>query len=272
MKRLNIERLQVNVNNLNYGDIARMAYLVKWHNSFDILPFDIWKVKPFILNECRPSHKFRYCAHLIRHSIQQQNYRKQLALRRQYLGLYEQVLANTASPDSKDRLGEIEKHMPIWRIVAYRGFCINIYKGKLMARKERRRAEEPQPNVGERLMGAGWFRSWSAAESNKEQLEEEFLKKINTIAFLPDDIQSVVELAVGKFKAKLSIVTQHAVEPFILLVGTDCSLRHAALLLEKTWEVQLEVIRCKIEYEKYLGHCERYRNFISECKEHLNVS
>lgn len=268
-KRLSIDRLQVNVNNLNYGDIARILYLVRWHNSFDLLPFDLWKLRPFILNECRPKHKFLYCAHLIRHSLQQNNYPKQLALRRQYLNLYQQVLDNTASPDAKHALAEIEKHMPVWRIVAYRNFCINIYKERLIAKKERRKAEEPQP--AERLTGASWFRSWSAAESNQEQLEEEFLKKINTIAFLPDDIQSELEVAVGQLKVRLAIVTQHAVEPFILLVGTDCSLRHSALLLEKTWEVQLEVIRCKIEYEKYLGHCDRYRNFISECKEHLNL-
>lgn len=135
VKKLNIDKLQLNVNNLNYGDIARIVYLVKWHNSFDILPFDIWKIKPFILNECRPKHKFLYCAHLIKHSIQEQNYSKQLTLRRQYLNFYEQVLANTATPENKERLKEIEKHMPIWRIVAYRNFCINIYKDKLIAKK-----------------------------------------------------------------------------------------------------------------------------------------
>lgn len=135
VKNLNIEKLQLNVNNLNYGDIARIVYLIKWHNSFDILPFDIWKIKPFILNECRPKHKFIYCAHLIKHSIQEQNYSKQLKLRRQYLNLYEQILANIASPENKEMLKQIEKHMPIWRIVAYRSFCINIYKGKLIAKK-----------------------------------------------------------------------------------------------------------------------------------------
>jgi hypothetical protein len=39
----------------------------------------------------------------------------------------------------------MEKEMPVWKIIAYRCFCINIYKNKILAKKKK--AEELQIGV-----------------------------------------------------------------------------------------------------------------------------
>lgn len=92
------------MNNYNYGDIARVLLLIQWHNSFMNVPYEIWKVKPFVLSECKPSAKFIYCAHLIKQSIVDNNFRKQLLIRRRYVTLYTKFLTNTLLFSEVDKL------------------------------------------------------------------------------------------------------------------------------------------------------------------------
>lgn len=93
----------MHMNNYNYGDIARVLLLIQWHNSFLHLPYEVWKIKPFVLSECKPSSKFLYCAHLIRASIVENNFRRQLVLRKRYLTLYSKLITK------KDNFVEADK-------------------------------------------------------------------------------------------------------------------------------------------------------------------
>lgn len=121
------------MNNYNYGDIARVILLIQWHNNFIDIPYSAWKAKPFVLTECKPSAKFLYCCHLIKQSIYDNNFKKQLEFRRRYLRLYVKFLTNTDNFGATDKmhLAEMEKEMAVWKIVAYRSFAINLTKSKI---------------------------------------------------------------------------------------------------------------------------------------------
>ena len=97
------QRIHVHLDNYNYGDIARVILLIQWHNSFIHLPYESWRVKPSILTECKPSAKFIYCAHLIKESIADSRFRKQLALRRSYINLYSKLITSTDNFTPTDR-------------------------------------------------------------------------------------------------------------------------------------------------------------------------
>lgn len=83
------------MNNYNYGDIARVILVIQWHNSFMNVPCSVWPVKPFVLSECKPIIKFIYCANLIRQSIHDNNFKKQLKYRTEYIQLYSKLLNST---------------------------------------------------------------------------------------------------------------------------------------------------------------------------------
>lgn len=181
------------MNNYNYGDIARVLLVIQWHNSFMNIPYDVWKVKPFILSECKPSVKFLYCAHLVQQSLIDNNFRRQLVLRRQYINLYTKFLTNTANFSEVDRaeLSEMEKKLPLWKIAAYRSFSINITKRKIEDCKVKKvQNSDKNPvnpeqkdnfNYMMNMVNGMWFRKWFDSEQNSNELERQFLSKIASI-------------------------------------------------------------------------------------------
>lgn len=76
-----------------------------------------------------------YCAHLIKESIADNHFKKQLVMRRVYINLYTKLITNTEgfTITDKEQLLSMEKLMPLWRIAAYRSFAINITKFKIEA-------------------------------------------------------------------------------------------------------------------------------------------
>lgn len=52
----------------------------------------LWEKRPFILSELKPYKKFQYVAQMIHASLIQNNFRKQLRQRREYITLYDKLL------------------------------------------------------------------------------------------------------------------------------------------------------------------------------------
>jgi uncharacterized membrane protein YkgB len=96
---------------VNYGDIARVFLLIRWHNSFDNIPYNVWKFKPFILTEAKPFQKFLYAAKLVQANIAEEKKCKNFKERRRYLNLYNKFLAHTEeiTASDKEELIKMEK-------------------------------------------------------------------------------------------------------------------------------------------------------------------
>jgi hypothetical protein len=85
-------------------------------------------------------------------------------------------------------------------------------------------------------------------------------------------VESLLNLKVEAVTITINIFTNFGVEPFISLMGYHCELSRRELLVEKKWKQSLVFRKCKILFDKYLGHHERYKNMLCESREHFGES
>lgn len=53
VKKMSVQKVEIDINNHNLNDIRRILGLISWHNSFIEIPQSLWKYKPPFLKNKR---------------------------------------------------------------------------------------------------------------------------------------------------------------------------------------------------------------------------